>query len=95
MKKVFRIAAGLLSALLLVTVCIPMNQGVNAATKPSKIKAMFDTTFIRPRAGQTQFLAEYKRLTGIELDVNQPAHNQYHEKLLISFYLLLKNFSIS
>lgn len=85
MKHVSRIAAGLLVVLLLATVCIPMNQGVNAATKPAKITAMFDTTFIQRDAGQEQFLAEYKKLTGIELVVTQPAHNQYHEKMLISF----------
>jgi hypothetical protein len=60
MKNVSRIAAGLLVALLLVTVCIPMNQGVNAAAKPAKITALFDTTFIQKDAGQEQFLAEYK-----------------------------------
>lgn len=85
MKSVSRNIAGLLILVLGVAVFGPVRQDASAAAKPVKISAMFDTTFLRKEDGQDQFLKEYKRLTGIELVVNQPAHNQYNEKLLISF----------
>lgn len=79
MKKVSRIMTGLLVLVLLVSV-----MGVSAASKPSKINAMWDIC-LKQEEGQDQFEAEFKKLTGIELDITQPAHNQYHEKMLISF----------
>jgi putative aldouronate transport system substrate-binding protein len=54
-------------------------------TKPTVITAMLDTTFLIPEVGQAQFLEEYKKQTGIELKVTQPAHNQYYEKVNLAF----------
>lgn len=55
------------------------------ATKPTEIKLMVDGTFITPAAGQQQFIDEYKKQTGVDLKVNQPAHNQYYEKVNLAF----------
>jgi putative aldouronate transport system substrate-binding protein len=53
--------------------------------KPTVINAMFDTTFLTPEIGQQQFIDEFKKKTGIELKINQPAHNQYYEKVNLAF----------
>jgi len=84
MKKNVRIVAGLLVALLFVTAIIPVNQGASAAEKPARIDAFLDIILTK-EAGQEQFAAEYKKQTGIELRITQPAHNQYREKMLIAF----------
>lgn len=55
------------------------------ATKPASIKLMVDGTFITEPAGQKQFIEEYKKMTGVDLVVNQPAHNQYYEKVNLAF----------
>ena len=55
------------------------------ATKPTVINAMLDTTFLTPEIGQTQFAEEFKKKTGIELKITQPAHNQYYEKVNLAF----------
>ena len=57
----------------------------SSAETPSKINAFFDTTFLRPEWGMDIFLEKYKELTGIELDVTQPAHNEYYEKVQLAF----------
>ena len=48
-----------------------------------KITAFLDTTMLQIDHGQEEFREEYKRLTGIELEIIQPPHQQYMEKLLI------------
>ncbi|WP_094551170.1 extracellular solute-binding protein [Petroclostridium xylanilyticum] len=53
--------------------------------KPASIKLMVDGTFITKEAGQDQFVAEYKKMTGVDLIINQPAHNQYYEKVNLAF----------
>lgn len=53
-------------------------------TKPTTITAMFDTIIV-PENGQADLLAKYKEMTGIELKVTQPAHNQYYEKVNLAF----------
>jgi len=53
--------------------------------KPTEIKLMVDGTFITKEAGQDQFIEEFKKQTGIALKVNQPAHNQYYEKVNLAF----------
>ena len=55
------------------------------AAKPAKITAFLDTTMLTPEVGQAQFCASFKKLTGIELVIIQPPHNQYNEKLLLAF----------
>jgi putative aldouronate transport system substrate-binding protein len=56
-----------------------------AITKPTVITAMFDTTFLTPEIGQQKLADEFKNKTGIELKINQPAHNQYYEKVNLAF----------
>lgn len=48
-----------------------------------KIMAFLDTTMLQIHEGQEEFKNEYKRLTGIELEIIQPPHQQYMDKLLI------------
>lgn len=60
-------------------------KNTNEITKPTTINAMLDTTFLTPEKGQAQLLEEFKKQTGIELKVNQPAHNQYNEKVSLMF----------
>jgi putative aldouronate transport system substrate-binding protein len=55
------------------------------ATKPTEIKLMVDGTFMTVAAGQEKFVEEYKKQTGIDLKINQPAHNQYYEKVNLAF----------
>lgn len=52
--------------------------------KPEKITIMLDTGVVKEN-GQEQFAEEFKKQTGIELKIIQPAHNQYYEKLDLSF----------
>jgi putative aldouronate transport system substrate-binding protein len=55
------------------------------ATKPTEIKIMVDGTFMTVAAGQEKFVEEYKKQTGVNLKINQPAHNQYYEKVNLAF----------
>lgn len=48
-----------------------------------KITAFLDTTMLQIHEGQQEFINEYKRLTGIELEIIQPPHQRYMDKLLV------------
>jgi putative aldouronate transport system substrate-binding protein len=48
--------------------------------KPEKI-SLFVRNFVSEENGQKQLADEFKRLTGIELDITQPVANQYWEKM--------------
>jgi len=52
--------------------------------KPDKIKLVTDTN-LTVENGRELFVEEYEKLTGIDLDLEQPAHNQYYEKINLSF----------
>ncbi len=56
---------------------------VKEVEKPKKINFMSDTLLIK-EDGLDQLLAKYKEITGIELVITQPAHNQYQEKLKLT-----------
>lgn len=56
-----------------------------AAETPKSITAFLDTTFLTPEIGQAEFCAKYQELTGIELIVIQPPHNEYYDKVQLSF----------
>ena len=53
-------------------------------TKPKKIKLVTDTNLTEENR-RDLFVEEYQKLTGIELELEQPAHNQYYEKINLSF----------
>jgi len=53
--------------------------------KPTSIKMTVDTTFILPENGISDITAAYKAQTGIDLQITQPVHNQYYEKLNLQF----------
>ncbi|TCW60360.1 extracellular solute-binding protein [Treponema sp. J25] len=66
------------------------SQGETAAKakkveKPTSISLMVDGTFLPKENGQDILVEGYKALTGIELVVNQPAHNEYYQKLNLAF----------
>ena len=50
--------------------------------KPEKIKIMVDGTFNATKAnGQAEWIAKFKELTGIEIEVTQPDHDAYYDVL--------------
>lgn len=53
--------------------------------KPEKIVAMLDIFDMTDQDYRGEFLAKYKELTGVELVINQPPHNQYYEKVNLAF----------
>ncbi len=55
-----------------------------AVVKPTIIKMTTDT-FLKPEDGMDEFLAGFKKQTGMELKVTQPVHNQYYDKLSLQF----------
>ena len=62
------------------------NNGENTGLqKPQQITAMLDIFSVTDQDGRQEILNKYKELTGIELYVNQPPHNQYYEKVNLSF----------
>ncbi len=52
--------------------------------KPESISVMA-TTILTENNGHAEFCAEYERLTGIKLSIEKPEHNQYYEKVGITF----------
>lgn len=52
--------------------------------KPEKIKAFVDTFMVKEQ-GHEQFAEEYKKQTGITLEITQPAHNQYYDIMNVTF----------
>lgn len=53
--------------------------------KPSEIKFMVDGTFLLPDNGQDLLVKAFEEKTGIKLIINQPAHNEYYEKVNLAF----------
>lgn len=52
--------------------------------KPTKITWMADM-MVGEEDGQKEFLDKYKEMTGIEIELIKPAHNQYMEKVDLAF----------
>jgi len=52
--------------------------------KPKKITAMLDV-ILPEEDGRDKFLEEYKKMTGIELEIINPPHQQYYEKMHLAF----------
>lgn len=53
--------------------------------KPTVIKAYMDAGIVKESQGQKQFVDEFQKETGIKLDVTQPNHNEYMQKLKMAF----------
>lgn len=60
-------------------------EGDTEVEKPKEIKFMVDGTFIVKENGQDEIIKAYEEMTGIKLSVNQPAHNEYYEKVDLAF----------
>lgn len=56
----------------------------NSPDKPLKIRAMVDT-FLPQEQGHKEFIAEYRKQTGIELEIIMPQHNQYYDVMSVMF----------
>lgn len=78
-NKLFYISTLFFVIALLVT----LNWGMGPA-KPKKIKTLLDTV-LEANDGQEVFCAEFKKLTGIILEINKPPHNVYNEKFRAQF----------
>ncbi|MBU3156118.1 extracellular solute-binding protein [Clostridium estertheticum] len=52
--------------------------------KPTTIKMTTDT-FLKPEDGMADFVAGFKKQTGIDLKITQPVHAQYYDKLSLQF----------
>jgi putative aldouronate transport system substrate-binding protein len=57
---------------------------LSAQAKPKKLTATLDV-IVRDPDGQTEWVNEYKKITGIPLELNTPTHNEYSQKLKILF----------
>lgn len=79
-KKLVKILALILAVVVLASVSLAAKE----VPKPKKIVAFLDTISI-VESGQDEFVKEYKKFTGIELEIIQPVHNQYYEKLRLAF----------
>ncbi len=80
----------IIPALLVITVVMFAGCGKKASDakkveKPVSISLMVDGTFLPKENGQDVLVQGYKELTGIDLVVNQPAHNEYYQKLNLAF----------
>ncbi|HYH02630.1 MAG TPA: extracellular solute-binding protein [Bacillota bacterium] len=80
-KRFFRVFAIILVLGTLSTV----GMAAKKVPKPKQIVAFMDDTMRTPAQGQAQICEEYKKMTGIELKIIQPVHNQYYEKLRLAF----------
>ncbi|MBN2626310.1 MAG: extracellular solute-binding protein [Spirochaetales bacterium] len=85
MKKTVSLACLLLLAATALFANGKSDAAAGGVATPGEITAIFDTTFLRPEWGMDIFLAKYKELTGIDLIVTQPAHNEYYEKIQLAF----------
>lgn len=54
-------------------------------TKPASITLMVDGTFLVKENGEAVLEKGYEDLTGIDLKINHPAHNEYHQKVDLAF----------
>lgn len=80
MKQIFK-ALTLASLIILLSTCdAPQKE----ETEAFEFTAYLDN-IIQDWEGQSEFIEEYKKLTGINLNIIQPPHQQYMEKLLVSF----------
>ena len=80
-KKLVKVSALILAVTILASVSLAAKKEV---PKPKKIVAFLDTISIK-ESGQDEFIKEYKKFTGIDLEIIQPVHNQYNEKLRLAF----------
>ncbi len=53
--------------------------------KPEKITMMVNGTFLKPTQDQASFVAKYKELTGIDLQITSIDHNSYNDQLALAF----------
>ncbi len=88
-KNILTKAATVAVALLIVSglsACGSSKKSValTADGKPESISVMA-TTILTENNGHAEFCAEYERLTGIKLTIEKPEHNQYYEKVGITF----------
>jgi putative aldouronate transport system substrate-binding protein len=75
---------GIVMLLLVTALSGTVGLAAKQVPKPKVIHAFLDTV-LDVQTGQVQFCTEYKKQTGIELQITKPVHNQYYEKLRLAF----------
>ena len=77
-----------MGALLIGVSCLAFSGGQGESSgstvTQTKIVAMLDV-IISPEMGLEQWIDEYERITGIDLEVVKPPHQQYYEKVQLAF----------
>src|SRR4030042_1205154 len=79
MKKINKLVV-ILSILMLFTAMAIFGQ-----TKPKSIKLMVDGTFQVKENGEQVLVDSFKKLTGIDLVLDHPVHNEYYPKVDLAF----------
>lgn len=82
-KKPQRSLCGLMILIMLLA-CAGLSHAEDTVTKPGKI-TMLTATFMDTGKGVKEFAEEYKRLTGIELEITQPPYSSYYDVLSTRF----------
>jgi putative aldouronate transport system substrate-binding protein len=78
--------AAIVVCILLIAVSLAAFADTANAPKPKFIKAMVDGTFAGYQGyGEEIVLDAYKQMTGVELQLNHPIHNEYYQKLDLAF----------
>jgi putative aldouronate transport system substrate-binding protein len=81
MKRIATLAV----ALCLVAVSSPVFSQAGSVVKPTSIKLMVDGTFQIKDNGEQILVDGFKALTGIDLVLNHPIHNEYYQKVDLAF----------
>ncbi len=83
-KKSFTVRCLLAAALLLTLTLLSCSKSTEGAEKaePRRLTVVLDN-ILQDWEGQDRFAEEYQKLTGIALEIIQPPHQQYMDKLLI------------
>lgn len=58
---------------------------VDEVVKPEKITVMVNGTLLDVASGQNEFVARFKEITGVELEIIQPDHNTYYDQVALAF----------
>lgn len=61
------------------------NDKKDEIVKPEKITVMVNGTFHTAQNGQAEWVAKYKELTGVDIEIIQPDHSSYYEVLSQTF----------
>jgi putative aldouronate transport system substrate-binding protein len=84
MKRILALAAAICLVAIVASSLVFAQAGKNVV-KPSFIKLMVDGTFQVKENGEQVIVDGFKALTGIDLVLNHPIHNEYYQKVDLAF----------